>query len=93
MRVLNNNSVQGDGFTIAVRDIHAVSYEENDRTATVEIEGGMDDGEVDFLVYSETLDGWYVAGAWRPMSAEDKSRVLSKISDALNLLKIRHRLD
>ena len=89
---LNNKTVQGERFIVFVPDIHTVVYEEDQRTARIEIEGGISGGHVNWLVYSGTLSGWSVEDGYERMSTEDSANVLRSISDSLNLLDMPHEV-
>jgi hypothetical protein len=93
MHVVNNKSVEGDGFRVTVTDIHTVIYHETDRTVTVEIEGGQGSGgKVEWDVYSSTLSDWRIVGRSQPITSDDRSRILSRVSGALSLLEMLHRV-
>jgi hypothetical protein len=89
---INNKTVEGDGFCIAVPDIHTVVYTENQRVARVEIEGGISTGKVDWLVYAATLSGWHVEEGLEPMSQDEKEFVLQRMLNGLRVLEMAHRV-
>lgn len=84
--------MQGDGFQVFVPDIHSAIYSEKYRTAQIEIEGGMSGGVVEWDVYSETLTGWNVGNDLQPMTIGDKDVILQRVSDALHVLDMPHRI-
>ena len=92
LQKLDNKTVQGDGFRVFVPDIHTVVYSDGGRTARVEIEGGMTAGVVDWLVYGETLSGWYIGSRHEPMADDDKQMVLGRIAESLHLLEMPHTI-
>ena len=90
MKKLNNKTVEGEGFVIAVPDIHHILYSHGSIVAEVEIEGGSDGGQVNWLIYADTL---------RPKDRKDvefvgdhRREILDRISNALVLLGMPHRV-
>lgn len=92
LRRIDNKTVGGSGFQVVVIDIHAVTYKEGPRQAWVEIEGGMESGKIDWLVYTSTLSMWHVGNTEQAMTDEERAMVLERISAALKLLDMPHRL-
>jgi len=92
MRRLDNETVQGLGFKIAVPDIHTVVYSEECRRAQVEMEGGMSEGKVDWLVYATTLSAWESNDGPQTMTKEERNTVLKRISAALTVLDMPNRI-
>lgn len=90
---VSNKEVRGLNFMVFVPNIHQVRYTENGRVATVEIEGGIGkDGEVNWLVYRETLRGWGPPHEMDEMSSEKRGEILSRISESLTMLEMPHEL-
>ena len=50
---IDNKTVAGNGFQITVPDIHRVIYTDTNCTVEIEIEGGMSDGKIDWIIYDE----------------------------------------
>ena len=74
-------------------NIHEIRYSEGDKTITVEIEGGTNEkGEIEWDVYSSTMQSWLPPHQLEPFSYEDKQRALNNISDSLTLLGMKHRI-
>jgi hypothetical protein len=92
LHALDSKTVQGDDFRVVVPDVHTVVYSDSDRTARVELEGGRLDGVADWIVYSETISGWYRGDGREEMTVSDKDLVLCRISDSLKLLDMPHRV-
>ncbi|OGV75114.1 MAG: hypothetical protein A3K19_18520 [Lentisphaerae bacterium RIFOXYB12_FULL_65_16] len=90
MKKLNNKTVEGDGFVITVPDIHHARYSHGQFVAEVEIEGGSEGGQVDWLLYASTL------GAKDEKSVEfvnrHRQRILDRISNALTILGMPHSI-
>lgn len=88
MKRLNNKTVEGEDCQISVPDIHHIVYSCSKYIADIEIEGGATDGQVDWLVYANTLkardesDYALVNG--------NKEEILARISRALTLLGMTH---
>lgn len=89
---VTNKLVCGLGFEVYVPDIHHVLYKEGERAAAIEIEGGMgENGQVNWLVYTETLHGWEPPKQAEDMSAEKRAEILSRVGEALKLLDMPYR--
>ena len=90
---IDNKTVQGNGFTMTVPNIHEIRYSEGDKTLAVEIEGGTNEkGEIEWDIYSSTIRGWLPPHQLESLSYEDKQRILHNISDSLKLLGMKHRI-
>jgi hypothetical protein len=90
---ISNKEVHGPTFSVAVPNIHQVRYKEGSRVAVVEIEGGMEEGgEVNWLLYQETLKGWEPPHEMEEMSENKRAEVLSNVSQSLTILEMPHEL-
>lgn len=90
---VDNKTVRGLTFLVRVPTIHHVKYEEGDRTASVEIEGGLGkDGEVNWLLYSETLRGWDAPHEAEDMPMSKRQQILDDISKSMDLLGMPHEI-
>ena len=92
LKKVDDSTVQGDGFRVVVPNIHCVIYSEDHRETQVEIEGGMSEDLVDWLIYAETLGDWRIERGIEPMTDSDREIVLSRISGSLLVLNMPHRL-
>lgn len=91
---ITNKLVRGPNFSVSVPDIHRVQYAEDAHTAFVEIEGGLgEEGQVNWLVYTETLHGWESPHQTDEMPSEKRAEILARIDESLNLLQMPHRFD
>lgn len=90
MKKIDNKTIKGDGFTITVPDIHHVSYVQGATMATVEIEGGSEDGQIVWLIYSATLTG--SNGPNADFVDIHRQEIIDRISKALALLTMPHRV-
>ncbi|KAB2964109.1 MAG: hypothetical protein F9K16_05100 [Thermoanaerobaculia bacterium] len=90
---LSNKEVGGPGFTVRVPSIHEAEYREGDRVATIEIEGGTGElGDVNWLVYSETLKSWRAPHDMEELSARKREQILQRISKAFRILDLTHEV-
>jgi hypothetical protein len=85
-KVSNKRVESASGFAVEVRDIHHVVYQRGKETVTVEIEGGLREGVVHWLVYSQTLQGQ------GPLPIQEKSEVLRHIGEGLEALGMKHSI-
>lgn len=92
LKRLDNKTVEGPGYKVVVPDIHSVIYNEGRNSITIEIEGGTDANGVNWLVYVKTLSVQEVDSSYI-MTKEKREIILKRISDALNLLDMPHRLE
>jgi hypothetical protein len=91
LRKTSNKSVEStSGFSVTVPDIHRVVYREGEMELTLEIEGGAVDGQVDWLVYAETISGWLPPNERTPLPLERKREVIQNVSESLSLLGMKH---
>ena len=91
---ISNKEVRGDTFSVAVPNVHQVVYEEGDRLAKIEIEGGMSKpGVVDWLVYKDTLLSWEAPYDNEELSACKRDEILKKVSESLKLLEMPHQFE
>lgn len=91
LRRLNNKTIVGDGFRIFVPDVHCVIYNDAKYAAKLEIEGGMTDGQIDWLVYGlpfRDLEG-------KNIDCDTKTRetILNRISQSLTKLDMPNRIE
>jgi hypothetical protein len=91
-RRIDNKTVEGAGLRISVLDIHTVAYMEESWRAQVEIEGGVEEGNINWIIYATTLSGWNVDGGRHSMTKEERNLVLTRISAALTLLDMPNRI-
>jgi hypothetical protein len=89
---INNMTVEGSGYNVIVPDIHTVIYNEGANSITIEIEGGTDVNGINWFVYLKTLSVREVYSNSFAMTKEKKDVILKRISDALNMLDMPHRL-
>lgn len=90
---ISNKEVHGPTFTVFVPNIHKVRYTEGVHVATVEIEGGVGkDGQVNWLVYQDTLRGWESPHELDELSLSKHTEILSRISESLAELEMPHEL-
>jgi hypothetical protein len=75
-----------------VQSIHQVVYREDEKELTVEIEGGADGGDVDWLVHGETVTGWQPPHEQVPLTLEKKQEMMKNISKSLDLLGMKHMI-
>ena len=93
LRKVSNKEVRGPSFSISVPDIHRVLYSEGAKVASVGIEGGTNSkGEVNWLVYSQTLRAWEAPHQMDEMSPKKRAEILDHISQAMNLLEMPHEI-
>ena len=72
------------GYVVQVGDRHSVEYLENARKAVVEVEfGGI------VSVYGDTLSDWHLSGGQAPMTAAERTEILSRISAGLTAMGSR----
>lgn len=92
IKKISNREVRGSNFTILVQGIHQIRYIGNDRVALIEIEGGLNkNGEVNWLVYKETLKGWEPPHEMDKMTENDRMEIFINISKSLALLEMPHK--
>ena len=90
---ISNKEIHGLAFTVFVPNIHQIRYTEDRHIALIEIEGGTSkDGQVDWLIYRETLRGWEPPFEKDEFSTEKRAEVLSRISESLTILEMPHKL-
>lgn len=94
LKKINNKTVHSsEGYVVTVPSIHKVEYSDGKRLAFLEIEGGMSEsGDVDWLVYSDTLKGWEAPHDIDEMNDRDHQEILSRISECLDLLDMPHKI-
>lgn len=93
LKKIDNKTVQGHGFRTTVPNIHEITYSEGDKTLIVEIEGGTNEkGEIEWDIYSSTMQSWLPPHQLEPFSYKDKQRILHNISDSLTLLGMKYRI-
>jgi hypothetical protein len=90
MKKVDNKTVEGDGFVIMVPDIHHVRYVQGAVEATVEIEGGSEGGQIDWLIYSATLTG--ISETDSGFVHSHRQEIIDRISNALTILAMQHRV-
>ena len=90
MKKVDNKTVEGDGFVITVPDIHHVRYVQGATEATVEIEGGSEGGQIDWLIYSATLTGKGETDS--DFVRTHRQEIIDRISNALTVLAMKHRV-
>jgi immunity protein 74 of polymorphic toxin system len=89
----DNKSVRGPHFTVTIPDIHKVEYSESGKVATIEIEGGTSEpGQVDWLVYAQTFQGWLPPHESEEITAEKRRQILKDVSEALSMLGMPHKI-
>ena len=93
LKKLRNNSVQGEGFTVTVPNIHEVLYEDVDGAYGVEIEGGNMGGSAspDWLIYSQTLSRKGASNT-DPLPSKKQGEILRCISQSLTALGMSHEI-
>lgn len=90
---ISNKEVHGPTFSVVVPNIHQIRYKEGSHVAVVEIEGGMDEGgEVNWLLYQETLKGWEPPHEMEEIAENKRAEVLSNVSQSLSVLEMPHEL-
>lgn len=94
LKRINNKTIQSsEGYTVTVQSIHKVEYSDGDRVAALEIEGGMSkSGEVDWLVYKDTLKDWETPYDFDEIDDQNRQEILSRVSRCLNLLDMPHQI-
>ena len=92
MKIVDNSTVLGEGFTVLVQDIHHVKYLDGKVEAVVEIEGGgsLATG-IDWSIYSTTLD-WLHPDYTEDFEHPPKQVVIERISKALTLLGMKNEI-
>ena len=90
---INNKMVRGPTFVVSVLDIHRVHYEEGEKVACVEIEGGAgSDNQVNWVIYSETLRGWEPPDLEMEMQEVKRQEILTNVSKSFDLLDMPHNI-
>lgn len=90
---LDNKTVCGSNFEVHIPNIHWGEYTEGEMIARVEIEGGVGpDGEINWLIYAETLRGWERPHESSEMSKAKRKEILSNISLSFDLLSMPHEI-
>jgi hypothetical protein len=93
LQKISNKSVRGPNFTVTVPDVHKVEYAEGGKVATVEIEGGVTEpGQVDWLVYAQTFQGWLPPHESEEINSEKRGQILQNVSQALSILQMPHKI-
>ncbi|MDD2744468.1 MAG: hypothetical protein PHV02_19580 [Rhodocyclaceae bacterium] len=90
MQKIDNKTVEGDGFVITVPDIHHVRYRQGAIVAEMEIEGGSDGSEIDWLIYTTTLKS--ANEMHSDFVYKHQQEIIDRISEALTLLAMPHRI-
>jgi hypothetical protein len=94
LKKVSNKCVQSNcGFVVNVPNIHEIEYIENDKMLRIEIEGGTSPtGEVDWLVYSETMTGWLSPHQWKLISKEEREKIIRNVRKCLDILGMKHQI-
>lgn len=91
---VSNKEVRSDKFSVLVPNIHQVIYAEGNHSASIEIEGGMSKpGEVDWIIYKDTLQNWESPHDNQTVSADKRDEIFERISESLKLLQMPHRFE
>jgi hypothetical protein len=94
LKKVSNKFVQSScGFTVKVPNIHHIEYIEGCKMLKIDIEGGTSPtGEVDWLVYSDTMTGWLSPHQWEVISKEERDNIIRNVSKCLDILGMKHRI-
>jgi|GEM_PF-3270217 len=89
MKKVNNNLVQGDGFKIEIPNLHQLLYHEGDKTLELSLfDTRTASGYITKIPFSKPR--WDFVNL---LNGEEKLRIMSRISKALDLLKVKHEFD
>jgi hypothetical protein len=95
LRKIDNKTIESsEGYTVRYIDIHYLEYSEGSKTATVEIEGGVNEsGDVDWLLYRNSLKGWNAPFDEIIMTEDQHNTIIERISECLKMLGMKHKVE